>query len=79
MAELTLFDGDTKLIYDKVSGTVHRETNADRIRAMSDEELAEKWWKLLDCGVCPARPNCSLHHEDCIQFTLEWLKKEVDG
>ena len=55
-----------------------RMTNADRIRGMSDEELADKWWAWIDCGECPARPNCSMLHKDCNQFALEWLKKEVE-
>lgn len=67
MAELTLFDGDTKLIYDKVSRTVHRETNADRIRAMSDEELAN-WWCFMQMAYDFQNPV----------ETLKWLKKEVE-
>ena len=43
-----------------------RKTNADRIRAMSDEELAEE---LYD--------NSNI---DCTQYQtiLEWLKQEVE-
>lgn len=58
--------------------TIHVQTNGDRIRAMTDEGLAEKWWAWIDCGECPARPNCSMLHKDCKQFALDWLKKEVD-
>ena len=51
-------------------------TNADRIRAMSDEELAER----MSCFECVGCPLC---HEDCVgksckDAILEWLKKEVD-
>ena len=60
-------------------------TNADRIRAMSDEELA----RFLECfGCCH---NCSEHHrlgdisfykdekcdEQCEQHCLEWLQQPV--
>ena len=47
-------------------------TNADRIRAMSDEELADR----LDCPYCmePDLCNSEQHCNDCI---LEWLKEPV--
>ena len=51
-------------------------TNADRIRAMSDEELAEnvivvRATKDYCQGVCHKGMNC-------YECRLEWLKKEVD-
>ena len=47
-------------------------TNADRIRAMSDEELAEF---LSCCGCpCPAR-DCHASCKDCI---LDWLKQPAE-
>lgn len=52
-------------------------TNADRIRQMTDEELAEKWWVWIDCDECPARPNCLELYNDCKQLALDWLKEEV--
>lgn len=62
-------------------------TNADRIRAMSDEELA----KFLECfGLCH---YCTEHHrlgdlriyadekcdEKCVEHSLEWLKQPAEG
>lgn len=52
------------------------QTNADRIRAMSDEELAE----LLsdDERACPPRHrNCRKHITECGGCWLEWLKQPV--
>lgn len=51
------------------------QTNADRIRAMSDEELA----KLLDnvrvsCGGVMGGRNCMA---DCRECWLDWLKQEA--
>ena len=55
-------------------------TNADRIRAMSDEELAEflDRWALGDidysktfCDLCKGQYDC---HDDCL---MDWLKEEV--
>jgi len=56
--------------------TIGRKTNADRIRMMSDEELAER----MSCFECVGCPLC---HEDCVgksckDAILEWLKKEVE-
>lgn len=57
-------------------------TNADRIRAMSDEKLAE----LLDERECPVKhcPNLSedgvttIPTSSCRDCWLDWLKQEVD-
>ena len=62
-------------------------TNADRIRAMSDDELAENlyWFCNLEerIGYCKNMPECEklLETEDgipekkCIGCLLEWLKQ----
>ena len=46
------------------------QTNADRIRSMSDEELAEAFVKN-----CIGR-KCD-HAESCYSCWLDWLKQEV--
>ena len=47
-------------------------TNADRIRSMTDEELAEiitdDWCEILGCNLCD---------EGCERRVLDWLKKEA--
>lgn len=58
-------------------------TNADRIRAMSDEELAEWLADMFDCHYCSEHerigdnPLLSAEQCDqkCEQHCLEWLKK----
>ena len=52
-------------------------TNADRIRAMSDEELAELWWERVDCGECPVHRDCKTTGQDCKKLALIWLKQEA--
>ena len=56
------------------------KTNADRIRAMTDEELAEflDRWELGDidyaktfCDLCNGQYDC---HNDCL---MDWLKQEA--
>lgn len=57
--------------------------NADRIRSMTDGELAEKIGESIDCevcktmhhsesGECPCRP-----HQACVDFWLDWLRQEA--
>lgn len=54
-------------------------TNADRIRAMSDEELAEMIADNILTGACndfniPGKNPCP---HNCKECALEWLKKPV--
>lgn len=57
-------------------------TQADRIRAMSDEELAEVIPVIFDC-CCNPTVECMQYvaeHGECIKTTecvLKWLKSEV--
>jgi len=58
------------------------QTNADRIRAMSDEELAET---IGDFGLCAhiqehEKQWCDDMPDDCGNCIIEWLKQPVkDG
>ena len=57
-----------------------QKTNADRVRRMTDEELAETY-----AGGCPNgdRLNCGKHYlhggRDCFNCWLDWLKAPVEG
>ena len=53
------------------------QTNADRIRAMSDEELADVVANGVGCVL--KAPHCM--EDDCTPCILEWLKQpaEVDN
>ena len=52
------------------------KTNADRIRAMTDEELAQYMGDVQTWGGCPnhGARNCT---ENCADCWLDWLKQEV--
>ena len=55
-----------------------KPSNADRIRAMTDEELAE--YHSNKCG-CPHDPivfGCRMATIGCIGCWLDWLKEEAD-
>ena len=58
------------------------KTNADRIRAMSDEELADAWMKdVAVCHRCVYTEECECDEyvtiEKCKEGLLEWLKQPV--
>ena len=53
-------------------GYTRKKTNADRIRAMSDEELA--YWIM-----CPYdSPFCDGTEHNCIECTKEWLQQPIE-
>lgn len=53
-------------------------SNGDRIRSMSDEELAEVISGLGDCDTCYLyHRRCSMN-TSCKDAVLEWLRKEAD-
>lgn len=65
------------------------QTNGDRIRAMSDEELAERIETIADCNHCPIlekvqkkpiRETCrgekAVSRYSCMKHWLDWLREE---
>ena len=59
----------TTVATDKVLLINNVKTNADRIRAMSDEEISEWFWWMLDYTKCYTDSRLAL---------IAWLKKEVE-
>lgn len=57
------------------------QTNADKIRAMSDEELAYWISDHADCNNrCEAwKDGCMNSDSTCIEAWLDWLKEVDDG
>ena len=61
--------------------TMVKQTNADRIRAMSNEELA-KWIDNNMCVLghgCPCEKCEQPYKRPCDGAWLEWLKQECEG
>ena len=56
-------------------------SNGDKIRAMTDEELACWFVEHIDCGEgCPVFSTvCHQREHDCELDLLDWLKQEVTG
>ena len=59
-----------------------KETNADRIRAMSDEELAQFIWNrdidIVEKASKAVEFTFTVDREKCFKNVLDWLKKEVE-
>lgn len=50
-------------------------TNADRIRSMTDEELAVFMCKIVDdCTICVGRDTCTYGRKG----TIDWLEQEAE-
>ena len=55
--------------------TEYKMTNADRIRAMSDEELA----KIIERELgCPVTGDCEKMSKDCKACWLDWLQQPAE-
>lgn len=54
-------------------------TNADRIRAMSDEELCEFLGEYKFCDICEEGCDSCTYNGDCDKRLLDWLKQSAEG
>ena len=83
ITRLMIYDDDGEHVEYKRVGA-GKTTNADRIRAMTDEELADKIAAMIkmDCLNCVVLQNDCMAWEskavDCKDAWLNWLKQEVD-
>lgn len=65
-----------ELLHDALQ-KAKRQTNADRIRGMSDEELAEfleRW-----TARCYLPTKACEDYEPCVSCLVEWLKAPAEG
>lgn len=69
--------GDTIGCSNGVDGKRKAKTNADRIRAMTDEELAQYMTEVQMYRGCPndGAMDC---RDNCAVCWLDWLKQEVE-
>ena len=79
-----LVNGWCKKVIDSPDRDIQRDcqyfcekTNADHIRSMSDEEMAETFIK-GDCIGCPILYECD-PYGDCKPQILNWLKQPFEG
>ena len=64
-------------LYRRIAG---KQTNADRIRAMTDEELAEWIAYNTSCETCPVKSatEYECHNSNCGTAWGLWLKSPVE-
>ena len=69
-----------KALEDVTDKNVGKMTNADRIRAMSDKELAELMRSIMGCDSCGKMFSfkCDGSYEHCSSVCLEWLQKPAE-
>jgi hypothetical protein len=53
-------------------------TNGDRIRDMTDDELADWFAPHMRCGICDKRNKpCGCNLNECKKYALAYMKKEI--
>lgn len=78
----TTLQGDGKVAYVPVvvNAKPPKPTNADRIRSMTDEELAKFFADYVSCHDCPI-PYCkvrfTMERLGCQANWLNWLRQEA--
>lgn len=55
-----------------------QKTNADRIRAMRDEELHEFLYSYKFCDMCKEGCNECHYHGDCKRRLADWLQQPAE-
>ena len=56
-----------------------QKTNGDRIRGMSNEELANFLSDITDCGICPLYDFCRANkYEICCKAMLHWMNSPAE-
>ena len=54
------------------------QTNADRIRAMSDEELCDFLGQYKFCDICEEGCEACTYNGDCDKRLMDWLKQPAE-
>ena len=80
MSRLGYYDEKDGFVpYDDCQQEKPKPSNADRIRAMTDEELAH-WIVEMKITGCPEDQFSTMWCDDmsCVDCWLDWLKQECD-
>lgn len=63
----------------QLTGELPKQSNAQRIRNMADEELAKFLSECADCAICQlVNPKNCRTEETCTKAFVEWLKQPVE-
>ena len=52
--------------------------NADKIRSMTDKELADWIAEIIDCWHCPVYDKCC-QPKKCNEIIKDWLQQEAES
>ena len=75
---LSTMDKDYNLVREFIKGQ-RKQSNAQRIRNMTDEELAKFLSECADCATCQlVNPKNCRTEETCTKTFVEWLKHPVE-
>ena len=75
---LSTMDKDYRLVREFIKSQ-RKQSNADRIRGMTDEELAKFLSECADCATCQlVNPKNCRTEETCTKTFVEWLKHPVE-
>ena len=77
------FDGHPEKLLGRIKAFVpwnkSSETNADRIRSMTDEELCKFLDEYKFCDICEEGCDRCTYNGDCDKRLLEWLQQPPKG
>lgn len=57
---------------------VKPKTNGDKVRAMTDKELAAMASRMITCLWCPVKDCCGCEPDECTAALLDWLRSPVE-
>ena len=80
MSRIQTYDSNGELIYDDSDVKPMKQTNADRIRAMTDDmQLAIFFASVSGCpyDIEIALDKCESWSNACVSCWLDWLKQEA--
>ena len=63
----------------KEKRNVKPQNNADRIRAMTDDELNDLFHDIYDSGVYDAVSYGCGHQTNSFEWTMDWLQQPAEG
>ena len=70
-------ESNCKIVEVSLAIVPEAKTNADRIRAMSDEELASLFVKAPLCRASETKVDCR-QTKSCLECLTEWLKQPAE-
>ena len=73
MSELDWLDDDEERGLERLT-----MTKADKIRSMTDKELADWIAEIIDCWHCPVYDKCC-QPKKCNEIIKDWLQQEAES